>query len=122
MIENPWKEILTGCMNEQLAKTTISGPAQKRWSASNRDTTDIIKGNSCFGAKCLHRKTGARLQPDRKQNVMRRLREDREGFRQLEAARSAESIGPGAGSAKKEKRSVTQVKIRLSGSESEPVT
>ncbi len=34
MIENPWKEILTGCMNEQLAKIIIS-LAQKRWSAKN---------------------------------------------------------------------------------------
>ena len=91
MIENPWKEILTGCMNEQLAKIIISGPRKKDGVRKIEIRPVLLKEKLMFQASAYTEKQVQHYNLTEAE-CYEKIAEWTEGFRQLEALHPQEHI------------------------------
>ena len=91
MIENPWKEILTGCMNEQLAKIIISGPRKKDGVRKIEIRPILLKEKLMFQASAYTEKQVQHYNLTEAE-CYEKIAEWTEGFRQLEALHPQEHI------------------------------
>ena len=91
MIENPWKEILTGCMNEQLAKIIISGPRKKEGVRKIEIRPILLKEKLMFQASAYTEKQVQHYNLTEAE-CYEKIAEWTEGFRQLEALHPQEHI------------------------------